>query len=433
LEDKNLQLTELGNLADLARLQGDTTRAGEFYEQVLAQARDSGQKERIASCLSGLGHIRLAQGDLDTAKTLLRESLRLLQEIGFESGVPYVLAGLGRIAAAQGQAAGAARVMGAVDAYLTRRAARLDADAKAELEQDNAAVRAALTPEEFETAFVAGQPLTLEQAIQELSGLERVEGRVEAQPLPPAAEKLHLCAFGPMRVRKGEQAVTAWPYAKVKELLFYLVSYPARTKAQIGLALWPEASPMQLRNSLGTTLYHLRRALGNPQWIVFEGDQYRFNRALGCRFDVDEFESHLAQASRLRSITPEQAIRPLQEAAGLYRGEFVEELLEGEWFMFRREELRRKYLDAVLDLGQLLFAQCDYARAAESYRRAIEKEAVLETAHRELMRCLARLGERGQALRHFQTLTQIMHDELGAPPAPESVALYERLKQGEEI
>ena len=101
--------------------------------------------------------------------------------------------------------------------------------------------------------------------------------------------------------------------------------------------------------------------------------------------------------------------------------------------MFRREELRRKYLDAVLDLGQLLFAQRDYARAAESYRRAIEKEAVLETAHRELMRCLARLGERGQALRHFQTLTQIMHDELGAPPAPESVALYERLKQGEEI
>jgi len=342
------------------------------------------------------------------------------------------LAGLGRIAAAQGQAARAARLMGAIDAARAAGSARHDADSIAALEQDTAAVRAAMTPEEFEAGFSAGRTLTLEQAIQELQGLEPESGR-EVQLAAPTAHSLRLCALGPMRVYSGERPLTTWPYAKVKELLFYLVSHPARTKAQIGLALWPDASPTQLRNSLGTTLYHLRSALGNPQWIVFEDEQYRFNRALGYRFDVEEFESHLAQASRLRSHTREQAIRLLQEAAGLYQGEFVEELLEGEWFMFRREELRRKYLDALLDLGQLFFAQADYAHAAESYRRAIEKEAVLERAHRELMRCLARLGERGQALRQYQTLTQIMHAELGAPPAPESVALYERLKQGEEI
>ncbi|NTU63910.1 MAG: hypothetical protein HGB05_11055 [Chloroflexi bacterium] len=127
----------------------------------------------------------------------------------------------------------------------------------------------------------------------------------------------------------------------MKELLFYLVSHSSRTKAQIGLALWPDASPKQLRNSLSTTLYHLRRALGSPHWIVFEDDVYRFNRALDYQFDVEVFEANLAQASRLQSHAPDRAITLLQDTLTLYRGDFVEDLLDGEWFLLRREELRR--------------------------------------------------------------------------------------------
>jgi DNA-binding SARP family transcriptional activator len=57
----------------------------------------------------------------------------------------------------------------------------------------------------------------------------------------------------------------------------------------------------------------------------------------------------------------------------------------------------------------------------------------LETAHRELMRCYARSGERGLALRQYQILRTFLDDELGAPPDSETTALYERLRQGEEL
>jgi DNA-binding SARP family transcriptional activator len=234
-----------------------------------------------------------------------------------------------------------------------------------------------------------------------------------------------------MHVQKNGQPLTEWPYAKVKELLFFLASHPARTKAQIGLALWPEASPAQLRNSLGTTLYHLRRVLGNPEWILFD-EEYRFNRTLSYRFDVEEFELGLARAGLLGRDAPEQAITLLQETIQLYQGDFVEDCMEGEWFLLPREELRRKYLAALLDLGALLFSQGGYSEAARIYQRAIETENVLEAAHRELMRCYARLGERGRALRHYQTLRETMWAEFGSLPAPESMALYERLKRGEE-
>jgi predicted ATPase/DNA-binding SARP family transcriptional activator len=431
LDDKNLQIVESSNLANLARLQGDTTRATELYEQALGQAQDLGKKEQIAGSLEGLGHIHLAQGDLNAASTLLRESLRLYREIGFEAVVPTVLAGLGRIAAEQGQAAEAVRVMGAIDAYLTMKAGRLDADTRATLEQDLAAVRAAVKPDDFEANFATGHEWTLDQASQAVLQLRQHSDT--AIEIAPIRQQLHLYALGPGRVFANEQALMAWRYARVKELLFYLASHPARTKAQIGLALWPEASAKRLRNSLGITLYHLRHALADPQRIVFEDEVYRFNRTLSYEFDVEVFEAKLTQASRGQAQTPDRSIALLQEAIQLYQGDFLEDFLEGEWFLLRREELRRKYLDALLNLGQLLFMQKEYARATESYRRALEKDEVLEEAHRELMRCYARLGERGQALRHYQTFEQLIRDELGSSPAAESVGLYERLKRGEEI
>ena len=66
-------------------------------------------------------------------------------------------------------------------------------------------------------------------------------------------------------------------------------------------------------------------------------------------------------------------------------------------------------------------------------RLPIAHDSYLETAHRELMRCYARSGERGMALRQYQTLRTLLDDELGAPPAAETTALFERLRQGDEI
>jgi len=431
LEDRYLQSTVLGNLAHLARLQGDIKRAGELYEQVLAQVRDFGPKDKIASSLDGLGHIRLIQGNLDTANLLLSESLRLYREIGYRDRVIFPLAGLARVTGLRGRPVAAARVMGAIDAFLTARAARHDVDDQAALEQDKAGVQATMRQDEFEAAFSAGRDLTLDDVVEELLNIEQAtDGKV--QPLSPAAT-LYLYSLGPMRVQTDAHVITAWQYSKVKELLFYLASYPARTKAQIGLALWPDASPAKLRNNLGMALYHLRRALGKPQWIIFENDQYRFNRADRYWFDVEMFESNLLEAARRQRQEPEQALILLEQAAQLYQGDFVDDLLEGDWFILRRETLRRKYLELLLDLGGLHFLRGEYEHAADIYRKVIARDEVLETAHRELMRCLARLGERGQALKHYQSLAELMREALGSAPAPETQALYEELRHGEDV
>jgi DNA-binding SARP family transcriptional activator len=57
----------------------------------------------------------------------------------------------------------------------------------------------------------------------------------------------------------------------------------------------------------------------------------------------------------------------------------------------------------------------------------------MEEAHRGLMRCQAVLGERGQAIRHYEELVKMLYEQLGTASAPETSALYERLRAGEEL
>ena len=98
-----------------------------------------------------------------------------------------------------------------------------------------------------------------------------------------------------------------------------------------------------------------------------------------------------------------------------------------------QEELRRAYGEALLLLGGLLFARERHAEAAEAYRKAIAHDGFLEEAHRGLMRSQAALGERGRAIRHYEELVELLDEQLDTPPAPETSALHERLRAGEEV
>ena len=107
--------------------------------------------------------------------------------------------------------------------------------------------------------------------------------------------------------------------------------------------------------------------------------------------------------------------------------------VEGEWALSRQEELRREYQEALLSLGGLFYGEGHYAQAAEAYRKAIAHDSYLEGAHRELMRSYAALGERGQALRHYQSLVELLRKDLGSSPTLETTELYERLRRGADI
>ena len=450
-------LTDLGHV--LLKL-GECAQARAFCEESLGIRRRIRDRGGSAHTLAYLGWIALHEGDADQARRHFQESLALRLETGEKEGQAAALEGLAAVACVQGQPVTAVQLYGAAEAVRKQIGIPPPPPERAVMERDLALLRPQMEEAAFTTAWERGQSLPLEQTIALAVALTSApsdgypslatqadHAETGGQPPPRNVARdqrkgsetpvvaLRILALGAAQVEREGQTLAAadWTYAKAKELLFYLLAAGPRTKEQVGLALWPEMSSEQLRSSFHAVLHHLRRALGQPHWILFEKERYRFNGTLDYWYDLQAFEAHLQQARQLQANQPAEAIASLSAAITLYQGDYLDDLSESEWAAARREEVRRLFLDALLTLGQLHTTAGQHAQAADTYRQALTHEPYLETAHRELMRCYARLGERGQAIRHYQRLGETMRDELASRPAPETRALVDRIRRGEAI
>jgi predicted ATPase/DNA-binding SARP family transcriptional activator len=462
LGDKAGVASSLHKLGDTLAQRGNAEQATALLEQSLALFRELGDKSGMAAALRSLGFVALEQGDDRKAKALLRESLTLAQEIGDKGAIVKALEGLACAIGVhcQGGDSGAARLLEEVSAPDSEEtlegcallAARLWSAAEAlrhtmgaplapaeRLFYDPrmAAVRARVNETNFLAAWAEGQAMPLEQAIAcahagQTEAHEPVT-HLSSEELP--SPELRIFALGAAQVYRGERALAAsdWTYIKGRELLYYLLCHRPRTREQIGLALWPDASPAQLRSNLRATLYHLRRALGRSDWILFDGEHYAFNHSLPSWCDVEAFESALAEVQQAPAKLPLQAVLSWETALSLYRGDFLEDIETGDWSVLQREALRQRYLEALLVVGRARFAHQHYIRAARAFLQLLGHDSYHETAHRELMRCYARMGERGRGLQHYQALFAQMREELGFAPDPATTDLYERLRRGEQI
>jgi DNA-binding SARP family transcriptional activator len=388
-------------------------------------------------CLFLLGMIELKRGDLDRGAPLLEEGALIARELKGRLGGAYYGLGLGKVSALRGRPVRAARLWGAAEALREQMGMLLSQFdlAHSGYERDLAAVISALDESSFDAAWAEGRAMSPEQVFEYALDEPATPHEEDKDILPLAVEaiSLQIFALGPARVEKEGRPLDSPDWIqKPRELLYFLLSFPeGRTKEQIGLALWPEASTSQLRSSFHDALYRLRRALGGKEWVSFGKGRYAFERSLDYAFDVEVFEENLSKARRVQAEEPERAIGHLKEAAGLYGGDYLEDLaVEGEWAFVLQEELRRAYGEALLLLGGLLLTQGRHSEASDTYGRAISHERFLEEAHRGLMRSRAASGERGKALRHYEELVDLLEEQLGASPAPETSALYESLRSG---
>ncbi|MEU8614762.1 BTAD domain-containing putative transcriptional regulator, partial [Actinoplanes sp. NPDC048791] len=254
--------------------------------------------------------------------------------------------------------------------------------------------------------------------LADVDELQRAGVLVSAPRLVPRAG-LSVHALGRSRVEMDGRALGPedWTYAKPRELMFYLLTRPGSTKAEIGLALWPEASATELRNSFHTCLKFLRRALDGAARVRFADGAYHLEAIGTLRYDVPDFQGAARRAG----------IDALTRAAACYPGDFLADTPVGAWAEPHREELRREYEHVLRSLGGLLAREQRFVEAADVFARLVAHDPLLEGAHRALMRCYAALGERGRALRQYEELVRVLETQVGARPAPETTELHSRL------
>jgi tetratricopeptide (TPR) repeat protein len=161
-----LNLTEgLWNLGFLDLLRGDIAKARADLMEGLGLAREMQTRMWTAHIGETLGRVHIHDGAFDDARSLLRQALFMLQDLGMRSCIAHNLDGWAHLATAQGAHGRAARLLGALTAYLNSLGMSMIPLQRALHEQTLAAVQLKLAPTAFQAEWQAGEKLDLEQAI----------------------------------------------------------------------------------------------------------------------------------------------------------------------------------------------------------------------------------------------------------------------------
>ena len=222
----------------------------------------------------------------------------------------------------------------------------------------------------------------------------------------------------------------ALPGKRERVLLAYLALSPngRQPRRKLVTLLWGEAADETTLENLRTSIFNLRKALGDTERGIIASEDRDIVLDTAA-FQVDVLEFHRLAAA--------QNTGDLEEAAKLYAGDFLEGIsIESDEFeSWRREESTRckgHVLDALTKLMGQLAASGESERAIETGLRILRLEPLHEEAVRRLMRLYAENGRRTAGVELYKTLAESLKKELGAQPETETRAVYGEITQGND-
>ena len=288
------------------------------------------------------------------------------------------------------------------------------------------------------TIAMPGDPADLERPV----ALILISRSEPASAVATASDpRLHIHSLGRFAIslRGCCLPLEQWPRKQAIQLLKFLVAHAGRPLHRERLIehLWPDADTDTGWARLKVTAHFLRQRLreaGFSQEAIITTDASYLLR-LDCTWiDAMAFEELAREGRRhQRAGRVAEAIHAYQEARQLYRGDFMEADLYADWCAEERERLCEIYIELLNGLAELHFSRGEFAAAAQDCHTALVREPCRESVHRLLIRSLVAMQRPESAVRQYQRCVEILKAELGAGPAPETVAVITPLLRGARV
>ncbi|MFB7276260.1 AAA family ATPase [Streptomyces hydrogenans] len=248
----------------------------------------------------------------------------------------------------------------------------------------------------------------------------------EAGGTPPP---LRLRLLGGFRAERdgGPALPERWPRPSARTLVKLLAVVPGHRlhRGQVQEICWPNASPQAAVGSLRVALHSARRALepelaprAASSYLVSDGTLLWLDLRT-VRIDADEAEALATTA--LAADTPSAAA--LEGALAAFGGELLPEDRYAPWAEQRRTELTALRLRLLLTLAERRLSEGAYEEAGGAARGALAVAPAEEHAHRLLMTTFLEQGLRTQAVRQYEQCREVLAEELGIVPGPETERL----------
>jgi len=238
-------------------------------------------------------------------------------------------------------------------------------------------------------------------------------------------EMLHLNLFGGFTLRSSDGRKIDIDLAKSRALLCYLALNAGRNidRVQLASLLWGTQSESRARHSLTQALSTLSRAL--------EDDANCLER----RREHVCFHKDCLDVDLLRLMTIDDAVDPyrLVEIINHFEPDVLSEFSFGEpdfdeWALMTREDGHERVLRAGMRYLSLDETARDIESSVQVARKLLRIDPFFEPAHRTLIRDYLACDDIGAAQKQAKTCREVLRNELGVEPGPETQRLIEKIR-----
>jgi branched-chain amino acid transport system substrate-binding protein len=247
---------------------------------------------------------------------------------------------------------------------------------------------------------------------------------------------VRISLIGRVRVEFDDGVIDESQLAGRQGRLFfaYLVAEHSRPvpRYELAEALWGETPPVTWEKALTVLASKLRRLLAehgvaDPSLLTAAFGCYRLELPEGTWVDILEAANATDEAERaLDDSDLDRARERASLAASLLQRPFLPGE-DGTWVEAKRRDLADVRETALEILADANLRAGDAPPAVSAAQQLITLAPLRESGYRRLMEAQAAAGNRAEALAVYERCRQLLADELGAYPSPETESIYRGL------
>lgn len=246
---------------------------------------------------------------------------------------------------------------------------------------------------------------------------------------------IRIQTLGQFKLWRNNQKINAkeWGRDKSIQLLQYLISNRQRHalhKEKIMDHLWEEGDDRDFKVALhgvNKVLEPQRPSRTEPLYVLREGISYQLNLEQ-IWIDVDALEKYVIIGNESLGANNQISKTAYRCAIELYQGIYLPNRIYEDWSSEEREKVQLLILSTYITLAEILLKEnpLESIRLAQN---ALSIDPTWEDAYRIQMQAYLTKGNRPQAIKAYQNCVNILDEEYGISPLPETKKLIKEIEE----